>query len=417
MSVRSGFFNSLNGDRKYYTTDISALFDGIINDGVFASVGTAFGVTADTGLNVLVGVGRAWFNSTWLLNDSVLPITLDQSELLLNRYDAIVIEIDHSEGVRKGDIKVIKGVPASSPAYPTLTNNGLVHQYPIAYIYRKSEGVTISQSDITYVVGQGTCPFVTGILDVMPIDTIIAQWRQQWAEYLESVDVEHDTMVDDTARLMAATLREYTEWFSNHKDTASDEYNKWYGTTTSEFEAWLEQQKNDFVAWYAELQVALDGDVAANHSLRIIELEHRFDDLHKEHAVYDILTDSNGNPIEDELGLDISARVAFALAGENETALDEIPIGVTEHRMFNITIGTEWNGDAAPYHQDIVVPGIKETDIAHMDIIHSMNVDTVEKEAEAYGLIFKFFTYNDGILVYAMNKTEISLNAQLEVIR
>ena len=34
MSVSSGFFNSLNGDRKYNAAQMSAIFDGLIIDGV-----------------------------------------------------------------------------------------------------------------------------------------------------------------------------------------------------------------------------------------------------------------------------------------------------------------------------------------------------------------------------------------------
>ena len=44
MSVTSGFFNSLNGDRRYNAEQMSSIFDGIINDGIFANIGTAFGV-------------------------------------------------------------------------------------------------------------------------------------------------------------------------------------------------------------------------------------------------------------------------------------------------------------------------------------------------------------------------------------
>ena len=51
MSVSSGFFNSLNGDRKYNAEQMSAIFDGLIIDGVFASIGTAFAVKAAGGLN------------------------------------------------------------------------------------------------------------------------------------------------------------------------------------------------------------------------------------------------------------------------------------------------------------------------------------------------------------------------------
>lgn len=48
MSVTYGFYNSLNGDRKYNAEQVSSLFDGLIIDGVFASIGTAFAVKATT---------------------------------------------------------------------------------------------------------------------------------------------------------------------------------------------------------------------------------------------------------------------------------------------------------------------------------------------------------------------------------
>ena len=85
MSVTSGFFNSLNGDRRYDARQFSALFDGIINDGVFANIGTSFKVTAAGGLQINIGLGRAWFNSTWVNNDAILPFTLDDSDQVLNR--------------------------------------------------------------------------------------------------------------------------------------------------------------------------------------------------------------------------------------------------------------------------------------------------------------------------------------------
>ena len=57
MSVTYGFYNSLNGDRKYNAEQVSSLFDGLIIDGVFASVGMAFAVKATTGITVNVGIG------------------------------------------------------------------------------------------------------------------------------------------------------------------------------------------------------------------------------------------------------------------------------------------------------------------------------------------------------------------------
>ena len=66
MSLTSGFFNSVNQDRRYNAEQMSAIFDGVINDGVFANIGTAFEVKASSGYTVNIGIGRAWFNSRLL---------------------------------------------------------------------------------------------------------------------------------------------------------------------------------------------------------------------------------------------------------------------------------------------------------------------------------------------------------------
>ena len=187
MSVTSGFFNSFNHDRRYNAEQMSAIFDGIINDGVFANIGTAFAVQADEGDNISVGIGRAWFNSTWLLNDAILILTDDVSEILLDRYDAVVIEIDHSDSVRAGTIKIVKGSASSSPQFPTRLHTTDVNQYPLAYIFRKAGSMEITQADITNMVGTSSCPYITGILEVVNVDNIVAQWEAQWKQWYSNI--------------------------------------------------------------------------------------------------------------------------------------------------------------------------------------------------------------------------------------
>ena len=175
MSVTSGFFNSLNRDRRYNAQQFSSLFDGIINDGVFANIGVAFAITVDSGVTINIGVGKAWFNSAWVYNDALLPKTLEGSEVVLDRIDAVVIEIDHNESVRLGDIKIVKGTPSSDPKRPVMANETNKHQHPLAYIYRKAGSTAITQADITNMVGTSECPYITGILQVQNIDNIVAK--------------------------------------------------------------------------------------------------------------------------------------------------------------------------------------------------------------------------------------------------
>ena len=180
MALTSGFFNSKNHDRLYDATQISTLFQGLINDGVYQGVGNIFKVSASNGMNVTVDTGRAWFNNTWTRNDALIVLTVPTAEQVLKRIDAVVIEVNTLETVRNNSIKIVKGTPASNPAKPSLTKNDDVHQYPLAYITVDPNVTVITQQKIQNAVGTSACPFVTGIIDTLDIDDLIAQWSSEF---------------------------------------------------------------------------------------------------------------------------------------------------------------------------------------------------------------------------------------------
>lgn len=177
MSVTFGFYNSKEGDRRYDAIQMSSIFDGIIQDGILQHVGTAMVVKESEAMIINVGVGRAWFNHTWTLNDALLPLVVPQSEILLNRYDAVVLEVDSREAVRANDIKIIKGTPASNPMKPTMVKTNDRWQYPLAYIYVGAGVTSIRQANITNCVGTSECPFVTAPLDKVEIDDLLLNGR------------------------------------------------------------------------------------------------------------------------------------------------------------------------------------------------------------------------------------------------
>ena len=186
MAFSYGFYNSLNGDRKYDSEDISRMFDGILMDGIVGAVGNTFAVNASSGTIVTVSSGRAWFNHTWTYNDAPMQIDCKVAPVLSDRYDAIVLEVNASSDMRKNSIKVIAGAEAASPTKPTMESSEFVHQYPLAYILRKAGESAISQGNIENAVGTSECPLCTGVLKTMTTDQILAQWDAQFNTWFES---------------------------------------------------------------------------------------------------------------------------------------------------------------------------------------------------------------------------------------
>ena len=58
MAVTSGFFNSVEGDRKYNAEQLSNFFGCVISSGVLPNPSTNLQVKAKTGMTVSVGPGR-----------------------------------------------------------------------------------------------------------------------------------------------------------------------------------------------------------------------------------------------------------------------------------------------------------------------------------------------------------------------
>lgn len=290
MSFASGFFNSVDHDRLYDATDISRLFDGLIRDGIFASIGDCLVVKQSNQMNVTVGTGRAWFNHTWSYNDALYPVTIPPSEILMDRIDAVVLEINSVESVRANSIKLIKGTPSSAPAKPALTNTKEVHQYPLAYVTVGKEVTSIRQADIENCVGTSACPFVTGILEVISIEQLIPQWKDILNRFVEENTANFNTWMNGEKQnyqaWLTAAKKEITDWQATSKsdyqkwyDSIKNGYDQWFATIKaaydanwSTFQQWEKASQTEFDKWFENIKNKLEGDLGAKLTLEAEKL-------------------------------------------------------------------------------------------------------------------------------------------------
>ena len=226
MAFTYGFYNSVNSDRKYDAIQMSSIFDGIVKDGIFMSIGDNFMVKSGSGMMVTVGTGRAWFNHTWSLNNALFPVTIDQSEVLQDRIDTIVLDINTD--LRTNSILTLKGTPSSNPVRPTLIKSLLHNQYPLCDIYVTREVKAITQDKITNRVGTSDAPFVTGILATINIDNLISKWESQWTQWFSANQ-------NSAQSLLATWTNQWNDFYNNemidfHNTTATwgDNWQQWF---------------------------------------------------------------------------------------------------------------------------------------------------------------------------------------------
>lgn len=183
MALEFGFYDSYNGDRRYNARQMNGMLDGIINDGVYASVGNKFFTTPGTGMQVVVGTGRAWFKETWNHNTAPIPLDLDQADPVYSRIDIVALKVDKGDQARENSVVIHKGSVMVSPTPPILPTTDTTFYLPLAYVTIRANASNILASDIDILVGKSQCPFVTSILQQTNIDTLFANWNQQFTDW------------------------------------------------------------------------------------------------------------------------------------------------------------------------------------------------------------------------------------------
>lgn len=191
MAITYGFFNATKQsdgtyDRAYNSDQISDMFEGLVSDGVFESIGDAMVVTAKSGMTVQVGTGRASIEGRWIRNDAKMDITLAASNIALNRWSAIVIRLNMSSRTMSIVEKV--GTAATNPVKPSLTNSTTVKEKCLAYVYVKAGADSITQVDITDMrANTAVCGWVTGVIKQVDTSQLFLQYQAAYERQLATM--------------------------------------------------------------------------------------------------------------------------------------------------------------------------------------------------------------------------------------
>lgn len=234
-----GFLDAINGDRKYNSKDFSDYFDGIISDGVYASVGKAFNVSADgTGLFVNVDTGRAKILNRYVLNTSILQLDISAPDTSNYRYDAIIVCISLDD--RTGSIEVLTGTPSTDPQKPTPSNTETKKAYVLAYVKVPPQATAIAPENVENNRGAENCPWVAGIVDT---SNIIAQHEQSLTQTRLQIDeLVHNTQ-NELSQMETDTRTDLNEMESELRSTIAAVVGNVVGELNDEkaaFQTWFD---------------------------------------------------------------------------------------------------------------------------------------------------------------------------------
>lgn len=247
MAEMGLFFESVNGDRRYKVVELVAYLRPFFSDGVFPNPSTGLQVmeTAEKDMFVTVKVGDAWINGRMYRNLDDKRIRLDPSDSATTRIDRIVVGCNYKDRVITSYVK--KGTPASSASAPELTRNDTLYEISLAEITIAPGAVGITQSAIKDTrLDQSKCGIVTALVDTVDTQTLYNQLETWRLEFMQ----EKDTQMAN-----------------------------WIATFQRNMNSWKDTEQQAFVDWFNEIKGQLSGDIAANLTSRVDELENKINTM------------------------------------------------------------------------------------------------------------------------------------------
>lgn len=174
----NGFFNAVNNDRVYNAELLSGIFEGLITNGVYESVGNKLAVSPSGGMGIQIDTGRGWFAKHWVNNTAPHQLTLEASDVVLNRYCAVCIRVDTTDAVRSAVPYLKYSDYATTPVKPTMTRSETVNEYCLAYVYIPAGSSAVTAANIEDTRGNNDlCGWVTGLIEQLSTTTLFSQWE------------------------------------------------------------------------------------------------------------------------------------------------------------------------------------------------------------------------------------------------
>ena len=221
MTFRSGFWNSIDGDRTYSAEDMAIPFDGVITEGVFANWGDAFKATVTDESTITIGSGKAWVSKKWIQNDSVYQMSIKVSDYASSTEPRIVVvcldlKVEPYYRFAQFIIEEQRYYGSYVGMLNSITNRSIGRNtLPLFAINFAAGDSSLQQSNITNLVGTAWCPYVTAPVQTVTIDDIRDKWDASYNALMNYIVGNAQTKANEAESNFEAS---FNTWFLTLKN-------------------------------------------------------------------------------------------------------------------------------------------------------------------------------------------------------
>lgn len=221
MTFRSGFWNSIDGDRTYSAEDMAIPFEGIITEGVFANWGDAFKVTVIDGSTITIGSGKAWLGKKWIQNDSVYQMPINVSDYASSTEPRTVVvcldlKVEPYYRFAQFHIEEMRYYESYTDMLNVITDRNIGRNtMPLFAINFAAGDSSLQQSNITNLVGTSWCPYVTAPVQTVTVDDIRGKWDASYNTLMKDIVGNAQTKANEAESNFEAS---FNTWFLTLKN-------------------------------------------------------------------------------------------------------------------------------------------------------------------------------------------------------
>ena len=137
-------------DRAVTSEPLREYIKGVITNGVLPNPSNNLQVSAGTnGMTVLVNAGFCVIEGGLAIEPNTRTLEVTSADSTHDRIDTVVARWDSNDAVRRVDLHIKAGVPASTPVRPTLTRNESIYELGLADVFVTKGVATITNEKIT----------------------------------------------------------------------------------------------------------------------------------------------------------------------------------------------------------------------------------------------------------------------------
>ncbi len=184
----SGFFASIDHDRRYTDTFLADMLASLFGNGTYAGE-LSVRAGADE-MAVYLAPGRAWIRGRHYQNTEELKLQIEQASGTESRYTAIIIRLNLTDRTIKA-LAVDGPGSADAPVKPNPTRDSDIYDLVVAYVSVAAGATYIRQADITDTrLDEDLCGIVTGLFEQVPTDDLLKQVEDWFLKYQETAEAD-----------------------------------------------------------------------------------------------------------------------------------------------------------------------------------------------------------------------------------